>query len=76
MLYTHGFDKDLLMPSRVEVMDDPAEEIEEGGRDGRVRTHAVVHHQDGRLNVHDVILCNLIIRVNTPISGKHSHFFL
>ena len=75
-MYTLGFDKDLLMPSRVEVMDDPAEEIEEGGRDGRVRAHAVVHHQDGRLNVHDVILCNLIIQVNTPISGKHSHFFL
>ena len=30
-------------------------EIVEGGRDGRVRPHAVVHHQDGRLDVHDVV---------------------
>ena len=36
-------------------MDDPAEEVEQGGGDGGVGAHAVVHHQDGRLDVHDVV---------------------
>ena len=44
------------MSSWEEVVYDPAEEVEEGGRDGWVGSHAVVHHQDGRLNVHDIVL--------------------
>lgn len=44
------------MLPRVEVVHDPAEEVEQGGSDGRVRLHGVVHHQNGRLDVHDVVL--------------------
>ena len=39
-------------------MYDAAEEVEEGGGDGGVGPHRVVHHQDGRLNVHDIVLNN------------------
>lgn len=49
-----GFDS--LVLARVEVVDDPAEEVEERGSDGGVRLHRVVHHQNGGLDVHDVVL--------------------
>ena len=39
-----------------EVVYDAAEEVEEGGGDGGVGPHRVVHHQNGRLNVHDIVL--------------------
>ena len=43
----------------MKVGDDPAEEVKEGGGDGRVRPHRVVHDQDRRLDVHDVVLLRL-----------------
>ena len=39
-----------------EVVNNAGEEVEERGGDGGVRPHRVVHHQDGRLDVHDVVL--------------------
>ena len=44
------------MLAGVEVVDDPAEEVEERGGDGGMRLHRVVHHQNGGLDVHDVVL--------------------
>ena len=44
------------MFSRTEISANTTKEIEKRGSDGRMRLHRVMHHQDGRLDVHDVVL--------------------
>ena len=46
----------LIHAGGVEVVDDPTEEVQQGGGDGGVGPHRVVHHQYRRLNVHYVVL--------------------
>ena len=38
-----------------EMLHDSAEKVQQGRGDGRVRFHRVMHDQDGRLDVHDVV---------------------
>ena len=46
----------LVHASGVEIVDYSAEKVQKGGRDGGMGSHAVMHHEDGGLNVHDVVL--------------------
>ena len=38
-----------------EMFHDTAEKVEQRSRDGRVRSYRMVHDEDGRLDVHDVV---------------------
>ena len=43
----------------MKVGDDSTEEVKQGGGDGRVWSHRVMHDQDCRLDVHDVVFGGL-----------------